>query len=139
MYNEHKHQTEYYDRHQMESLLNDAFRSDDINVNNVMNGNAEAFYAMLYSAQQPLYEGSYTHNELSIAMRLLSIKSEYNIPHRCLDDVLRLMQETIPTSNCIPKNFSAVKSRVTELGLDFETIDCCPKGCMICCKVDATI
>jgi len=72
-------------------------------------------------------------------MRLLSIKSEHDMSHRCFDDVLRLMQETTPTLNCIPKNFNAVKRRVKELGLDYQTIDCCPNGCMIYYNADATL
>jgi len=78
----------------MESMPNDSFKSDEINVDSGMNANAEAFYSMLHSAQQSSYEGSHTHTELSVAMRLLSIKSEHNVSHHYFDDVLRLMQET---------------------------------------------
>ena len=40
----------------------------------------EPFYNMVQAAQQPLYDGCSTHSELSAAVRLLSIKSDYNMP-----------------------------------------------------------
>ena len=54
VYNEHEHHSGGYNRHQMESMLNDAFRSDEINVYIRMNANVEAFCSMLHSAQQTL-------------------------------------------------------------------------------------
>ena len=90
-YNENEHHSGGYDRHQMETMLNDAFRSDEINIDTGMNTNAKAAYSLLHSAQQPLYKGLHTHTELSAAMRLLSIKSEHNMSDRCFDDVSRLM------------------------------------------------
>ena len=38
----------------------------------------EPFYNMVQTAQQPLYDSCSTHSELSVAVRLLSIKSNYN-------------------------------------------------------------
>jgi len=40
----------------------------------------EPFYNMVQAAQQPLCDGCSTHSELSAAVRLLSIKSDYNMP-----------------------------------------------------------
>ena len=51
VHNDHEHRSGGYDQHQMESMVNDAFRSDDINVDAGMNANAEAFFNMLHSAQ----------------------------------------------------------------------------------------
>ena len=39
----------------------------------------EPFYNMVHAAQQPLYDGCSTHSELSTVVRLLSIKSDYNM------------------------------------------------------------
>jgi len=40
----------------------------------------EPFYNIVQAAQQPLYDDCSTHSELSAAVRLLSIKCDYNIP-----------------------------------------------------------
>ena len=99
----------------------------------------EAFYNMLESAQQPLYDGCTTHSELSATMRLLSIKSEHNISNQCFNDDVHLMQETTPAPNQISSNFNAVKKKVKELGLDYKSIHCCYNGCMIYDKKDAPL
>jgi len=70
-------------------------------------------------------------------MRLLSIKPKYDMPNRCFNDVLHLMQETTPTPNRIPQGFIAAKKKVKELGLDYKAIHCCLNGCMIYYKKDA--
>jgi len=80
-----------YNDHQMEAMLNDAFRyaeNSPIMGRNVL---VEVFYNMLQSAQQALYEGCTTHSELSAAMRLLSIKFEHNISNRYFNDVVHVM------------------------------------------------
>ena len=39
----------------------------------------DPFYNMVQTAQQPLYDGCSTHNELSTIVQLLSIRSDYNM------------------------------------------------------------
>lgn len=50
------------------------------NVDEALNENAQAFYDMLSTAQAPLYPNCELESELSTAVRMLSIKSDYNIP-----------------------------------------------------------
>jgi len=64
-----------YNDHHMETMLSDAFRYENDTPVAGRNVQAEAFYNMLESAQQLLYEGCTTHSELSATMRLLNIKS----------------------------------------------------------------
>jgi len=92
---------------------------------------------MLRLAQQPPYEASTTHNELSATMMLFSIKSQHNTSNRCFNDVVHLMQETAPTTNRIPLGFNAIEKKVKELELDYKSIHRCHNGCMIYCKEDA--
>ena len=40
----------------------------------------ESFYNMVQAAEQLVYDGCSTHSELSSMVRLLSIKSDYNMP-----------------------------------------------------------
>ena len=49
------------------------------------NASAQHFYDLLQAAQRPLWEGCTTHTELSVALKMLSIKTEYNIPRACFD------------------------------------------------------
>ena len=65
-----------------------------MDVTDGLNANAEAFFSMLCSTQQLLYERLATHSKASAEMRLLSIKSKHNISQQCFDDVLRVMLET---------------------------------------------
>jgi len=120
----------------METMLNDVIGSNVVNMGEAPNASAEAFYNMLQSAQQPLYEGCTSHSELSAAMRLLSIKSTHNMSQRCFNDIVHMMHETTPTPNRLPTSFADVKQRVKELGLDAIEIDCCRNGCMIYYKDD---
>jgi len=127
-----------YNYHHMETRLSDVFRCDNDTPVSGCNVQAKAFYNMLESAKQPLYEGCTTHNELSTAMRLLSIKSEH-MSNQCFNDIVHLIQETSPTPNHIPSYFNVVKKKVKELGLDYKSIHCCRNGCIIYWKEDAAL
>ena len=72
-----------YNHHHMDTIVNDALRSDESNVVQGPNVNAQSFYNLLQATQQPLYEVCSNHSELSAAMRLLSIKSEHNMSNHC--------------------------------------------------------
>jgi len=64
----------------MDSMIGDAMLANE----NVMvqegSSSQEPFYNMVQATQQPLYDGCSTHSELSAVVRLLSIKSDYNMP-----------------------------------------------------------
>jgi len=48
----------------------------------------EPFYNMVQATQQSLYDVYSTHNERSTAVRLLSIKSDYNMQQNCFNEVV---------------------------------------------------
>ena len=91
----------------------------------------QKFYDLLHSVQKPLWPGCTDHSELSVAVRLLSIKSEGNILQRSFDQIAGLMKETLPADNTIPQDFYRTKKLVSKLGLTAEKIDCCINGCML--------
>ena len=74
--------------------------------------------------------------ELEAAVRLTSIKSDYNVSHNCFDEFAGLMKEACPDGNRLPSNFSKVKTIMGKLGLTAEKIDCCPNNCMLYHKDD---
>jgi len=104
-------------------------------VNEPPNSEAQKFYDMLDAEQIPIWPGS-RMTELEVAVRLISIKSDYNVFHNCFDEFARLMKEACPDGNSLPSNFSEVKKIVGKLGLTAEKIDCCPNGCMLHYKND---
>ncbi|XP_058729647.1 uncharacterized protein LOC131601773 isoform X2 [Vicia villosa] len=90
----------------------------------------QKFYDLLHAAQKPLWPGC-DHTELSVAVRLLTIKSEGNISQRSFNQMVELMKETNPPNNCVPQDYYRAKKIVSKLGLTAEKIDCCVNGCML--------
>ena len=63
----------------MEEMVDDAVIANQNVREEGSSTGREPFYNMVQDAEQPLYDGCSTHSELSTAMRLLSIKSDYNL------------------------------------------------------------
>jgi len=99
----------------------------------------EPFYNMVQGAQQPLYDSCSIHSELSAAVRLLSIKSDYNMPQNCFNKIVQLMKEMCPPNNRVPNNYGQMKKVVKDLDNDVVQIDCCQKGCMLFFKKDVNL
>ena len=94
---------------------------------------------MVQAVQQPLYDGWSTHSEPSAAVRLLSIKSDYNMPQNCFNEVVQLMKEMCPPNNRVSNNYGQTKKVVNDLGNDVVQIYYCWKGCMLFYKEDANL
>lgn len=90
----------------------------------------QRFYDMLDAVQRPVWLGSHM-SELEAAVRLVSIKSNYNVSHNCFSEFTGLMKEACPPGNALPSKFSKVKKVVWKLGLTAEKIGYCPNGCML--------
>ena len=103
------------------------------------NPSAQRFYDKLNAAQRPLWPGCNNHTELSLALRMMSIKSDYNMSQSCFDEVAQLMKEACPPTNFVPSNFSEAKKLVKKLGLSVMKIDSCRNGCMLYFKDDESL
>ncbi|XP_070010780.1 uncharacterized protein [Nicotiana sylvestris] len=90
------------------------------------NDDARRFYEQLEEASRPLYKGS-MHSKLSVAVRLLSIKSDSSIFQAGIDSIIGLMNELNPNKIDLHKDFNTAKKLVSKLGLSSERIDCCEK------------
>lgn len=101
------------------------------------NPDAQRFYDMLAAARRPLWEGCDKHSELSAALGALSLKADSNMSGECFNRMMKLMSETMPTENHLPKNLYHAKKSVASLGLGCIKIDCCPSGCMLYYKDQA--
>lgn len=51
-----------------------------------------------------------------MATRILSIKSDYNIAEGCIDEIIQLIKEVLPTGNRMLPNFYQTKRLVSQLG-----------------------
>ena len=94
---------------------------------------------MVQAAPQHLYDGSCTHSEVSVAVRLLSIKFDYNMSQNCFNEMVQLMKEMCPPNNRMPNNYSLTKKVVKALDNDVIHIDGCRKGCMLFFKEDSNL
>ena len=126
---------------QFQNMIFDAAGPSFENYNNYNmeeppNMDAQKFYDMLNAAQRPLWMGCTSHTELSVALRMMSIKSDYNTSQGCFDETMKLLQETNPEGNLVPPNLYETKKLVSKLGLGHKKIDCCLNGCMLYYKDD---
>jgi len=100
------------------------------------NPSAQHFYDKLNAAQRPLWPGCNNHTELSLALRMMSIKSDYNMSQSCFDEVAQLMKEACPPNNVVPSNFSEAKKLVKKTWSKCHENRLCSNGCMLYFKDD---
>ena len=84
-------------------MVNDMMITNEVIINEQPNAEAQAFYNMLQAAQRPLWDGCSNQSELSNAVRLMSIKSDYNMPQNCFNEVMQLMHESSSIDKRVPK------------------------------------
>jgi len=85
---------------------------------------------MLAKENQPLFEGAVDF-KLSVCVRLLSYKSNLNIPNQCLDAFTKLLLDLTSPNMSLPKIYYDAKKLVSKLGYEAKKIDCCVSGCML--------
>ncbi|XP_070007649.1 uncharacterized protein [Nicotiana sylvestris] len=74
------------------------------NVEQTPNDDVKRLYEQLEEASRPLRKGS-PHSELFVAVRLLSIKSYWNISQAAMDSFIDLMNELVDPNITLPGNF----------------------------------
>lgn len=94
------------------------------------NPRVASFFEMLRNAEKPIYEGS-DMNVLQSAARLLQLKCEFNLPHRCVDGIASLIGDVVPKGHSVSRNFYETKKVLKALELPHEKIDACVNGCML--------
>lgn len=102
------------------------------------NDEAKKFFELLKAAEDPLYEGS-KMSRLEMASRIITLKCEYNLPHRCVDGFASLLNEAIPEGNQMGRTLYDTKKILKGLELPHDKIHTCPKGCMLFWKGDAHV
>ena len=127
----------YIDR--MEDMVDDAIIANQNVKEEGLSTCREPFHNMVQAIQQPLYDGYSTYSELSAAILLLSVKSHYNMPQNCFNQIIQLMKEMYPSNNHVSNNYGQTKKVVKDLGYNVIHIDCCRKGYMLFFKEDSNL
>jgi len=63
------------------AIVNDVIVTNEVNVNEQPNAEAQTFYDILQAAQRPSWDGCTNQTELPNVIRLMSIKSYYSMSH----------------------------------------------------------
>ncbi|CAA7031818.1 unnamed protein product [Microthlaspi erraticum] len=96
------------------------------------NPEAKMFYDILDAAEQPIYEGCKEGlSKLSLAARLMSLKTDFNLSQKCMDSIAQIMQDYLPKGNNSPKSYYEIKKLMRSFGLPYHKIDVCQDNCMI--------
>ncbi|XP_060189787.1 uncharacterized protein LOC132618798 [Lycium barbarum] len=130
-----------YDR--VNDMVNDAFGvqsgfEPEQNFEEPPNEEAMRFYQELEEASHPLWVGS-QHSKLSIAVRMINIKSDWTVAEAAMDSMIKLVGELVSPEFDIPKSYYEAKRLVSKLGLSYDRIHYCPNGCMLFYKQDVDL
>ena len=106
------------------------FEEPEYDAEEVPNEEAQRFYMYLSETNKPLFEGS-TDSKLSVCVRLLGLKSQFNVAELCMEYMTRLMLDTTTIRGLLPQSYYDAKRLVSKLGLKSKRIDCCVYGCML--------
>ena len=109
------------------------------NVEEPPNKDTQYFYDVLNSAWWELWPECESHFELSMAVQMMSLKSEHNMSQGCFNRMAQLLKNSNPSGNCVPESFYEAKKLIKRLGLTSIKYDCCINGCMLYYKDDAEL
>ncbi|XP_010468113.1 PREDICTED: uncharacterized protein LOC104748126 [Camelina sativa] len=118
------------------TMVSDAFDNPesrfDQNMEEEPNAEAKKFYDILDAAKNPIYDGCKEGlSQLSLAARLLSLKTDYNLPQNCMDAISKMVKEYLPEGNNSMNSYYDIKKLMRSLGLPYQKIDVCRDNCMI--------
>lgn len=94
------------------------------------NPDSQLFYDLLQDADAKLYPSS-SLSLLEVVSRMLSINMENSMSQRGYNQMIQLMQDTLPKDNILLDSYYQTKKLVHSLGLLVEKIDCCESGCLL--------
>ncbi|XP_024634536.1 uncharacterized protein [Medicago truncatula] len=119
----------------MEDMVGDALGvnlsyNEGIEEEIIPNEKALKFYSMMKKVNEPLFEGS-SQSKLSMCVRLLAGKSNWNVPEECAEYYTKMMRDSTPVPENLPLSYYEAKQLVMKLGLEEKKIDCCVNGCML--------
>lgn len=116
----------------MDEMLLDAIGAEEVNPGEEPTQTAKELYKLLEEADKPIHDHT-VHSPLSIVARLMTIKTQYNMPEAGYNETMKLIREVVgdEAAKDLPANFYRSKKLVHSLGMPYVKIDACPKGCML--------
>ncbi|KAI3745705.1 hypothetical protein L6452_08111 [Arctium lappa] len=103
------------------------------------NPSAQGFYNMLQAADEPLWDGCQKYSKLQAATRLLTWKSDCNVPESTFNRLLPIIKDMLPDGHQLVPNFYETKKMLKKLGFPQEKIDACKNHCMLFYKGDSDL
>ena len=95
---------------------------------------------MLEVAKQPIYDGCKEgQSPLSLASRLMSMKTDYNVAENCMDLFCQTLRDYLPEGNRVPNSYYDTKNMLKEFVMPYEKIDVCRNSCMLYWGNDAML
>ncbi|CAK8537010.1 unnamed protein product [Lathyrus sativus] len=94
------------------------------------NEEAQRFYQLLKKMNTPLFE-RLADSKLSMCVRLLVAKSNWNVPDQCLEYFAKMMLDATHTKDKFPTSYYDAKRLVSKLDLEVRKIDCYINRCML--------
>ncbi|KAI5411002.1 hypothetical protein KIW84_056239 [Lathyrus oleraceus] len=123
--------------HMIDDMVGDAFgvnvayeEPQDFDGGELSNEEAQIFYHLMKEMNTSFFKGLSDSN-LSMYVRLLVVKSNWNIPYQCLELFAKMMLDATRTKDNLPTSFNDAKRLVVKLGLEVRKINCCISGCML--------
>jgi hypothetical protein len=80
----------------MDDMLIDAIAAEGVSVGDEPTEAAKKFYEMLVEADKALHEKT-TQSRLSIVGRLMTIKTQHNLPEACYNEIMSLIHDLMKT------------------------------------------
>jgi len=94
-----------YDAYMQEADITSHYGDMDNNdeyVEESPNAEVQRFYNMLAAANEPIYDGA-IESKLSIAIKLLTARTNWHTPEKYLDYFIKMLVDVAPKDICIPK------------------------------------
>ncbi|BAT81895.1 hypothetical protein VIGAN_03180500 [Vigna angularis var. angularis] len=107
----------------MEDMVHDALRQNESwqastsnNIEEAPNEETQRFFNFLLDANQPLYGGA-SDSKLSMCVRLLACKSNWNIPNQGIDFIAKMVMDATPIKSGLPKTYYDAKKVCIKVGI----------------------
>ena len=85
----------------------------------------------LQEAMQQLYAGARC-TKLAATILLMNVCTVHGVSNNCADELFTILHRHIlPQENCLPRNHHAARSLTQKLGLSYNSIHACDKGCVL--------
>ncbi|KAL9688547.1 hypothetical protein QQ045_032970 [Rhodiola kirilowii] len=104
--------------------------NNDIEVDHLGEVAYEKYQNLVAEAQTPIYIGS-EMTVLEMILKTMQAKVENRWSNKSFNDILRLKKLALPKENKYPDSYQDAKKVLKNLGLGYETIHACEKGCIV--------